>query len=378
MTHYCGTVNPPMHIQEKVFKELQNAPRNKSTGTIEINVVYHICTTLGYPGGQTDPQIELDCIEGINELNRTFQKDSTFFNSKVEYGQNIYSTYNVPNITFLPLLRRLRLIRITRRIRANRRRFIRTLRINQRRRRINRRRNRINRRRRRINRNRRRILNNHITNANLVQANLETFNNYVARAKEMDINFVLDDIIYSPLGDINSYDINIIDNLVKLESRRKNLALDNSNKNDLKRQLDVWIVNFTNVLLGYAHFPTDYDTIPQFDGVVLSRRAFGVPKVGITYSAFNSNKTLVHEVGHWLNLYHVFEIINNTPNDLVGDTPPQVYPNYGNPFNRFNWPRYQNIRNMFFNYMDYCNDFVVFEFTEGQVQRMCDSTVVYR
>jgi PKD repeat protein len=92
---------------------------------------------------------------------------------------------------------------------------------------------------------------------------------------------------------------------------------------------NIWVVNEIENnnggagIQGYAYFPT---TSPV-DGTVLLYNAMGT--VGNLKSYTNMNRTLTHEVGHGLNLYHTFQSTSscsaetncNTQGDRVCDTP---------------------------------------------------------
>lgn len=133
-----------------------------------------------------------------------------------------------------------------------------------------------------------------------------------------------------------------------------------------RTHLNLWVCALTGGLLGYAQFPGGPIGT---DGVVINYQAFGT--VGTAKAPYNKGRTATHEIGHYLNLRHIW---GDTPDcsgsDLVADTPNCAGPNYGAP----KWPviTCNNGPNgdMFMNYMDYTDDAAMFMFTAQQVLRM--------
>lgn len=125
-------------------------------------------------------------------------------------------------------------------------------------------------------------------------------------------------------------------------------------------------------ILGYA-VPPSFST-PERDGVVIQYSYFGTtPPVS---NAFDRGRTAVHEIGHWLNLSHVWGGSGANPNctgdDFVDDTPIVSGPNYGCPFTPPNTciDDTLDMVDMTENYMDYSNDACLNMFTIGQKLRM--------
>jgi hypothetical protein len=135
---------------------------------------------------------------------------------------------------------------------------------------------------------------------------------------------------------------------------------------DTQRYLNIWVCDLQDGLLGYAQFPGGP---AETDGVVLLNTAFG--SGGSAVAPFNLGRTLTHEVGHFLNLRHIWgDTEDCSGSDLCSDTPRAQLPNYGTP--AFPHVSCNNGPNgdMFMNYMDYVDDRAMFMFTSGQVARM--------
>jgi hypothetical protein len=129
-------------------------------------------------------------------------------------------------------------------------------------------------------------------------------------------------------------------------------------------KLNIWACTIGGGILGYAQFPGGSSAT---DGVVIDSRYFGNSPA--QYSPYNKGRTATHEVGHWLNLRHIWGD-TTCGNDLVADTPTHNTANYGNP----TFPHYStcpgNPVEMTMNYMDYTDDNAMYMFTTGQKSRM--------
>ena len=98
--------------------------------------------------------------------------------------------------------------------------------------------------------------------------------------------------------------------------------------------------------------------------------AFGTS--GTAAAPFDLGRTATHEIGHWLNLRHIWgddERLQRAPT-MLSDTPNAQLPNYGTP--HVPAPHCDNGPNgdMFMNYMDYVDDAAMVMFTPGQIARM--------
>ncbi|MBK9176045.1 MAG: pre-peptidase C-terminal domain-containing protein [Flavobacteriales bacterium] len=130
--------------------------------------------------------------------------------------------------------------------------------------------------------------------------------------------------------------------------------------------LNIWSCNLGSSLLGYAQFPGG---AAATDGVVVLFSSVGSLASPGTASPFHYGRTLTHEVGHWLNLRHIWGDAT-CGNDQVSDTPVHNTSNGGCP----TYPHYSTCSGtpveMTSNYMDYTNDGCMNLFTLGQKTRM--------
>jgi hypothetical protein len=131
--------------------------------------------------------------------------------------------------------------------------------------------------------------------------------------------------------------------------------------------LNMWVVNKMTsgggTILGYAQFPGGN---PATDGVVIGYNFFG--RVGTLSPPFDKGRTGTHEVGHWMNLRHIWGDAT-CGNDFVSDTPEHNTYNFGCPA----YPHHSTCSGspveMTMNYMDYTDDACMFMFSQGQKQR---------
>tara|TARA_R110001632_G_scaffold47202_6_gene119607 strand:- start:6028 stop:7095 length:1068 start_codon:yes stop_codon:yes gene_type:complete len=126
--------------------------------------------------------------------------------------------------------------------------------------------------------------------------------------------------------------------------------------------LNIWVAEIGGGILGYAQFPGGNSAT---DGVVISPQYFG--DTGFVSAPFDKGRTATHEVGHYLNLRHIWGDGRCRQDDFVVDTPSSDGPNYGCPtFPTVNC----KTTDMTMNYMDYTNDECMYMFTDGQRNRM--------
>jgi hypothetical protein len=134
-----------------------------------------------------------------------------------------------------------------------------------------------------------------------------------------------------------------------------------------RRYLNVWVCNLGGGLLGYAQFPGGPRAT---DGVVILHTAFG--DTGTAAAPFDRGRTTTHEVGHWLNLFHIWgdDGTGCHGSDHCPDTPNQASENTGEPtFPHISCDNGPD-GDLFMNYMDYVDDRAMFMFTAGQATRM--------
>jgi len=138
---------------------------------------------------------------------------------------------------------------------------------------------------------------------------------------------------------------------------------------DRDSYLNIWVVpnpiaSNGDQLLGYAQFPGG---TANTDGVVIRTSSTGsIATPNPSGGNFDAGRTGTHEVGHWLNLRHIWGDGGCGVDDLVGDTP------LSDDFNRNCAVGHVSCGSvdMVQNYMDYSDDGCMNLFTIGQKNRM--------
>lgn len=131
---------------------------------------------------------------------------------------------------------------------------------------------------------------------------------------------------------------------------------------DPTRYLNIYVYNIGGGTLGFTYLSSQSPN----QAVHITTSAFG--NAG---GQFGMGRTATHEIGHWLNLKHIWGD-NNCGNDNVNDTPPAQSANYNCPSHPHDVGVCSGNTNgeMFMNYMDYVNDACMYAFTPGQKARM--------
>ena len=160
---------------------------------------------------------------------------------------------------------------------------------------------------------------------------------------------------------------------------------------DPNQYFNVWILEFGGSdvgTLGYSQFPTVPSTLTPVtdmynnggaantDGVCIDYQYIGNIGTASVSAPYNKGRTLTHESGHWLGLWHIWGDDNGacTGSDYVADTPNQGSENYTCPTTNgavvTDACATAAPGEMYQNYMDYSDDKCMVMFTAGQKARM--------
>lgn len=162
----------------------------------------------------------------------------------------------------------------------------------------------------------------------------------------------------------------VLEDVIRVQTKKRQWRPDDSMKfsssdgSDVvnpQEFLNIWVVGNMPYrggnILGYAQFPGGSWAT---DGVVLDHRFTGTTQ-------YSTGRTATHEVGHWLNLRHIWGDGGCGATDYVADTPDSDAPSRGCP----TYPTVNcGTNDMTMNFMDYSDDPCLNMFTEGQKSRM--------
>ena len=164
-----------------------------------------------------------------------------------------------------------------------------------------------------------------------------------------------------------------LDRIIRKKTTKKSFSTNDAVKKsanggdnavDATTYLNMWACNLSNGLLGYAQFPGGKSAT---DGVVILYNAFG--RTGNLIPGYNLGRSATHEVGHWMNLRHIWGDAR-CGNDLVNDTPVANAENYGCPGYPHKSTCTGTPTEMTMNYMDYTDDACMYMFSNGQKTRI--------
>jgi PKD repeat protein len=208
------------------------------------------------------------------------------------------------------------------------------------------------------------ILNQDMRRLNPDTANLRAV--FKSSAADLEVEFVLAKI--GPNGECS--------NGINRRWNINSLAANNNIKSSLSwpntKYLNVWVVRGINlagtaagtIVLGYSAFP--YNGIPGTqDGIVIRHDQLG----SIGTAQGERHRTLTHEVGHYLNLFHTFQG-GCAFGDQCADTPPVAASSSGcNSTQNTCTVDLPDLPDMIENYMDYSSNQCMNTFTQNQKSR---------
>ena len=189
---------------------------------------------------------------------------------------------------------------------------------------------------------------------NALNADLATSNPFNAVKANVGVTFVLEQVIRKATSK-TSWGTN---DAMKKTANGGLAAISPTTK------LNLWICTIGGGILGYAQFPGGASST---DGIAIDSKYIG--NTGTAAFPYNLGRTATHEVGHWMNLRHIWGDAT-CGSDLVSDTPTHDSPNFGVPAAGHRSTCSGTPLEMYMNYMDYTDDRGMYMFSNGQKARV--------
>lgn len=146
---------------------------------------------------------------------------------------------------------------------------------------------------------------------------------------------------------------------------------------DSEHYLNVWVADLGGGLNGTATFPGA--ATPDKDGIVIDPHFVGTTGLAAEETRYNLGRTLTHEIGHYLDLFHVFGTTSGgscSSDDFVEDTPNGENTYLGDCPTGIEFSC--NSSDMWMNFMYFTDDACMSMFSAGQKARMQNTLLTTR